>query len=223
MSFLYLISHPTLHCICFARACLPIREDRAIETVENFINNGNNCLVVYRSLLCFWSKNLAKNLKQDKTFTFKHTTQKSETFNCLKQSILKQELTLSKVKTLSICLLATLCKTVTSLLCSLHEITLGTFDFCSSSLSGLIISQLNYSNNPNESKNYNYLRLHKKQRGRQLEFDLHLNRTCTLTSLSLSWRFEFQSDPLDSGRRRSGRGVRKGDGDGVNPVPTFLN
>ena len=49
-----------------------------------------------------------------------------------------RKLTLSKVKTLSTCLLATFCKTVTSLLCSLHETTLGTFNLCSSSLNGLI-------------------------------------------------------------------------------------
>lgn len=56
--------------------------------------------------------------------------------------------------------------------------------------------------------------------------DLHRSKTCTLVSLllSLSWRFEFLSEPLESGRRRSGRGVKNGDGDAVIiPIPTFLD
>lgn len=52
--------------------------------------------------------------------------------------------------------------------------------------------------------------------------DLHRSKTWTLVSLSLSLRLEFQSEPLESGRRRSGRGVRNGDGDAVIPNPTFL-
>lgn len=52
--------------------------------------------------------------------------------------------------------------------------------------------------------------------------DLHRSKTWTLVSLSLSWRLEPQSEPLESGRRRSGRGVRKGDGEAAMPDPTFL-
>jgi len=49
----------------------------------------------------------------------------------------KREKTLSNAKVLSICLLAIFCTAETSLLPSLHEITIGVFNLASSSLNGL--------------------------------------------------------------------------------------
>lgn len=43
----YLFSHPALHCVGFTGARLPIGKNGAVKTIENFINNGSNGLIIY--------------------------------------------------------------------------------------------------------------------------------------------------------------------------------
>jgi hypothetical protein len=74
-------------------------------------------------------------------------------------------------------LLATVCITITSLLFSLHDTTLGTFDFCSSSLNGLKLENTNLT--------FNYLKMSINNQQSTQE-NLQFNNTVSKKSYKVS-------------------------------------